>query len=201
MKRVLLADDSQQALRLGEQILSAYGVQVVSVTDGVSALQRMSDVDPDLLIVDVFLPKKNGFELTRFIKAQPESKRVRVVFAAGVMDEFDEQDAKNAGAEAIVRKPFEASALWSTVNPLLEAAYKERTDTPAAKGVDRSLVRAAVTLALENAFPTIIESLTDRVLIAVKQQLVSEKPGPEQTKIVTKTPVGSDPVPGDKKED
>lgn len=174
MKRVLLADDSPQALRLGEQILSGQGIQVVSVTDGATALRRLADVDPDLLIIDVYLPVKNGFELARFIKAQPEWKHVRIIFAAGITDRFEEQDAKNAGADIILRKPFEASALLAAVQPLLEQAEAERSKKPEAHAaLDRNAVRAAVTLALDSAMPALIEELTDRVLIVLRQQLVA----------------------------
>lgn len=174
MKRILLADDSPQALRLGEQILSGQGIQVVSVADGATALRRLADVDPDVLIADVFLPAKNGFELARFIKAQPEWKHIHIIFAAGMADEFDEQDAKNAGAEAVLRKPFEASALLGIVQPLLEKAAAERSKkTIATPGIERSMVRAAVTLALDSAMPALIEELTERVMIAVRQRLVS----------------------------
>jgi CheY-like chemotaxis protein len=179
MKRILLADDSQQALRLGERLLAGQGIEVVSVTDGATALRRLSDVDPDLLITDVYLPAKNGFELARYIKAQPEWKHVRVVFAAGIADEFDEQDAKNAGAEAILRKPFEASALMSVVQPLLEQAEANRTKRSGSEpGIDRNMIRAAVTLAIESAIPVLIEELTDRVMVAVRQSNVKTAPAP-----------------------
>ncbi|HEX6547084.1 MAG TPA: response regulator [Bryobacteraceae bacterium] len=179
MKRILLADDSQQALRLGERLLAGQGIEVVSVTDGATALRRLSDVDPDLLITDVYLPAKNGFELARFIKAQPEWKHVHVVFAAGVADEFDEQDAKNAGAEAILRKPFEASALMNVVQPLLEQAEASRAKRSGSdSGIDRNMVRAAVTLAIESAIPVLIDELTDRVMVAVRQSNVKAVPAP-----------------------
>jgi len=110
MSRILLADDSPQALRLAEQILTSQGIEVVSVTDGAIALRRLSDVNPDLLITDVYLPSKNGFELARFLRSQPEYRHVPVIFAAAPADEFDEQDAKNAGADAVLRKPFGFSA-------------------------------------------------------------------------------------------
>jgi two-component system cell cycle response regulator DivK len=178
MKRILLADDSQQALRLGEQILAGQGIQVVSVTDGSTALRRLPDVDPDVLIVDVFLPVKNGFELARFIKAQPEWRHIGIVFAAGMADEFDEQDAKNAGAEVVLRKPFEASALLGAVQPLLQRAEADRgKKTDKAPGVDRAMVRSAVTLALDSAMPALIEELTERIMIAVRQQFVSQTKG------------------------
>jgi PleD family two-component response regulator len=198
MKRILLADDSQQALRLGERILGGQGIEVVSVTDGATVLDRLSDVDPDVIITDVFLPVKNGFELARFIKAQPEWKHVRVVFAAGLTDEFNEQDAKNAGAEAILRKPFEASALVKTIEPLIEQSQVERapkgTSSP---GVDNTTIRAAVTIALESAMPVLIEELTGKVILAVRQSLVRNAavvtPAPAAPAI---KPPSSDTLPG-----
>lgn len=169
MSRILLADDSPGALRLGEQILTSHGIEVVSVTDGAIALRRLEDVDPDLLIVDVFLATKNGFEIARFLKAQPQYRLLPVVFAAAPADKFDEQDAKNAGAEAILRKPFEASVLLATIQPLLEkskARKVEGTDT-LPPGLSRTTVHAAVTLALDMAMPALIEELTDRVMLAL----------------------------------
>jgi len=174
MNRILLADDSPQALRLAEQILNSRESQVVSVTDGATALHRLVDFDPDLFICDVYLPTKNAFELARYLKAQPSHKRVRIVFAAGPADRFDEQDARNAGADAILRKPFEASALLAAIGPLLSAARSEREeDTVPASVFDRPIVRAAVTLALETAMPVLINEITDRVLLALAQQRVS----------------------------
>ncbi len=180
MSRVLLADDSQQALRLGEQILAAQGIEVVSVTDGASALRRLTDVDPDVLITDVFLPTKNGFDLARYIKAQPELRRIRIIFAAGIADQFNEQDAKNAGADVVLRKPFEASALLAAIEPLLNQSQSERAKTQDETGVnlDRASIRAAVTLALDAAMPTLIDELTESVMLVLNQQRVLLQPAP-----------------------
>jgi len=172
MSRILLADDSPQALRLGEQILSKQGIEVVSVTDGAIALRRLSDVKPDLVITDVYLQGKNGFDIARFMKAQPEYRSVPVIFAAGPMDELNEQDAKNAGAELILRKPFEASTLLGAVGRLLEQSATARAGqaTGAPSGADRSSIRAAVTLALDSAMPALIEELTERVMLALSHR-------------------------------
>jgi len=168
MSRILLADDSPQALRLAEQILSSQGIEVVSVTDGAIALRRLADANPDLLITDVFLPTKSGFDLVRFLRSQPQYRHIPVIFAAAPADKFDEQDAKNAGANVILRKPFEASALLGAVQPLIEQSKAAR-DGNAATGpvLDRNTVRAAVTLALDAAMPAMIDELTERVILAL----------------------------------
>ena len=172
MSRILVADDSPQALRLAEQILATQGIEVVSVTDGATALRRLGDVNPDLLITDVYLPTKNGFELARFLRSQPQYRHIPVIFAAGPADQFEEQDAKNAGADLIVRKPFEASALLTSVQRLLEqsAAAREDSDVLKSPVLDRNTIRAAVTLALDAAMPALIEELTERVVLALASQ-------------------------------
>lgn len=169
MSRILLADDSPQALRLAEQILASQGIEVVSVTDGAVALRRLADVRPDLLITDVFLPTKSGFDLVRFLRSQPEHRHIPVIFAAAPADEFNEQDAKNAGADVILRKPFEASALLSAVQELLQQSAATRTEngSPGSRVPDRNTIRAAVTLALDTAMPTLIDELTERVLMVL----------------------------------
>jgi len=172
MSRILLADDSPQALRLGEQILTAQGMEVVSVTDGAVALRRLNDVNPDLLITDVFLPTKSGFDLARFMRTEPAFRDIPIVFAAAPMDTFDEQDARNAGADAILRKPFEASGLLDTVQTLLEKRAEAKKNAVPAVGhsFDRAAIRAAVTLALDSAMPTLIEEMTERVILALSHR-------------------------------
>jgi CheY-like chemotaxis protein len=167
MSRILLADDSAHALRLAEQILSSQGIEVVSVSDGAVALRRLADASPDLLITDVFLPTKSGFDLARFVKSQASYRHIPIIFAATPADKFEEQDAKNAGADVILRKPFEASALMSAVQPLLERSQASRNGSPSEPALDRRTVRAAVTLALDAAMPALIEELTERVLFAL----------------------------------
>ena len=171
MSRILLADDSPQALRLAEQILTSQGIEVVSVTDGTIALRRLPDVNPDILLTDVYLPGRSGFDLARFLRSQPQYSRIGIIFAAAPIDEFDEQDAKNAGADLILRKPYEASLLLGAVGKLLEQI---RSRHPAAidgkSSIDRHSIRAAVTLALDRAMPLMIEELTERVMLALSHR-------------------------------
>lgn len=170
MSRILLADDSPQALRMAEQILSSQGAEVVSVSDGAVVLRRIADVQPDILITDVYLPTKNGFEIARFLRAQPQHRHVGIIFAAGPSDEFNEQDARNAGADVILRKPFEASALLAAVHQLAgRTAPAESGDGSAS--LDRNSVRAAVTLALEAAMPSLIEELTERMVLVLSRRV------------------------------
>ncbi len=187
MSRILLADDSPHAQRMGERILREEGFEVVTVTDGETALIRLADVDPDLVMADVFLPQQSGYDICRHVKNHPKHRHARVVLLAGLLEPVDEAEAERVKADAILKKPFEASAVISTIRPLLEAAKAarevirgviEETPAPAAPppapeppapeaGIDRERVRAAVTVALDQAMPAMIDEITARVLTAL----------------------------------
>ncbi len=167
MARILLADDSPHAQRMGERILREEGFEVVSLTDGETALLRLADVDPDLVLADVFLPNRSGFELCRYIKSHPRHRHARVVLTAGLLEPFDEDEARNAGCDAILKKPFEASAVMATIQPLLIEARLARNLPKPAQELDPERVRAAITIALDAALPALIQEITERVLVAL----------------------------------
>jgi CheY-like chemotaxis protein len=189
MSRVLLADDSPNAQRMGERILREEGFEVVSVTDGETAYVRLPDVDPDVILADAYLPTRSGFELCRYVKSKTEWKHVRVILTAGILEPFDEEEARRAGCDGILRKPFEASGLMETIKPLVEASHFARglfgeqveqqriavqeavaqaiAGQRAGPEIDPERVRAAITLALDAALPAMIEEITERVLVAL----------------------------------
>ncbi|HTP88259.1 MAG TPA: response regulator [Bryobacteraceae bacterium] len=189
MSRILLADDSPHAQRMGERILREEGFEVVSITEGETVLLRLSDVDPDLVLADVFLPGRSGFDICRYVKSHPRYKHARVVLTAGMLEPFDEEEARKAGCDAILKKPFEASVVVETIRPLLheaefarglfaESVEKEAhepeppsPETPQgpqeAPAIDVERVRAAITVALDASLPAMIEEITERVLVAL----------------------------------
>ena len=130
MSRILLADDSPHAQRMGEFILREEGFEVVSVTDGITAAVRLADVDPDLVLADVSLPQRNGYELCRYVKSHPSHRHARVVLTAGALEPIDEEEARRVGADGSLRKPFEASAVIETAKRLIEAAEQARKLLP-----------------------------------------------------------------------
>src|SRR3954454_14189885 len=86
MPRILLADDSPHAQRMGERILSEEGYEVVTVSDGDSALIRLEDVDPDVVLADAIMPKRSGYEICQFIKLSPRHRRTRVLVTIGALE-------------------------------------------------------------------------------------------------------------------
>lgn len=128
MSRILLADDSPHAQRMGERILCEEGFEVVTVTDGETALIRLEDVDPDVVLADVFLPLHSGYEICQYVKTQPRYRHARVVLLAGLLEPVDEAAASRVGADAVLKKPFEASAMVALIGPLVEAAQAAREE-------------------------------------------------------------------------
>jgi CheY-like chemotaxis protein len=111
---------------MGERILREGGHEVTAVMDGERALMRLSEVDPDIVLVDAFLPYRDGYELCEFIKSHPRLRHVRVVLTAGLLEPLDEQRARQVSCDAILKKPFEASVVIETLRPLFERARRDR---------------------------------------------------------------------------
>jgi len=202
MNRILLADHSPHAQRMGERILRDEGYEVAAVTDGETALLRLKDLAPDLVLADISLPSRNGYEVCEYVKTSGKYPQTRVILTAGPVTAFDEARAQSAGSDGFVRKPFEASVLLGTVQPLIEKPETQatgksevkrdaavKTPAPAApapavapppqpKPIDREQVRAAVILALEASMITIIENITDKVVVALDTETQPAAPAP-----------------------
>uniref|UniRef100_Q022D3 Response regulator receiver protein n=1 Tax=Solibacter usitatus (strain Ellin6076) TaxID=234267 RepID=Q022D3_SOLUE len=184
MSRILLVDDSPHAQRMGERILSEEGYEVVTVSNADSALIRLDDVDPDVVLADVVMPGRTGYEICQYLKMSPRHRHVRVILTAGVLEVLDEANAKRVESDATLRKPFEASALTAAVKPLAEAAAQDRAAGSGSKAPDRGAapkahavpfvavvdeeqVRAAVTVALDASMAAMVEEITRQVLVAI----------------------------------
>jgi CheY-like chemotaxis protein len=184
MSRILLVDDSPHAQRMGERILSEEGFEVVTVSNADSALIRLEDVDPDVVLADTVMPGRTGYDLCQYLKMSPRHRHVRVILTAGVLEDFDEEQTKRVAADATIKKPFEATALAAAVKPLAEAAAKDRGEGPEAKAqgleekkaavlpfvavVDAEQVRAAVTVALDAVMESMVEEIAQRVVAALQ---------------------------------
>ena len=79
-----------------------------------------------MILADVFLPAASGMEICRHVKNDARLRHVRVVLTAGLLEPFDEEEARRAGCDAILKKPFEASQLIETIQPLVKEAQLAR---------------------------------------------------------------------------
>jgi DNA-binding response OmpR family regulator len=168
MGLILLADDSPHAQRMGDLILREEGYEVICAADGESAVRWLAERDPDLLIADAQLPGTSGLELCRSLKTG--SRFTRVMLTAGMVEVLDEEAARRAGCDAILRKPFEASLMAQAVRPLMEHAQRARQ---LAAGLPPALnpeqVRQQVARAVEAELPAFVDEITRRVLAALQR--------------------------------
>ena len=198
MTRILLVDDSPHAQRMGERILSEEGYEVVTVSNADSALIRLDDVDPDLVLADTVMPGRTGYEICQYLKMSPRHKHVRVILTAGVMETLDEAAVARVEADATLRKPFEASALIAAVKPLAELAAQARAElspdslgstprapiaaaAPFVAVIDEEQVRAAVTVALDASMAVMVDEIARRVTAALATKKSESAPAPIAT--------------------
>lgn len=121
MKKLLLADDSITIQKVVGIIFATENVELTMTDDGDSAFEKALDFVPDLVIADVSMPGKDGFELCRAIKNEPSLSHTSVMLLPGAFDHFDEVKAQEVCADGWLTKPFESQALLDKVSQLLEA--------------------------------------------------------------------------------
>jgi twitching motility two-component system response regulator PilH len=119
MANILIADDSPTAVTLLERILSPLGHRITSVSDGEQAARTLAQDAFDLVILDVVMPKQNGFELCRALKNDPRTATIPVFLVTSMDREADRYWGLKQGADAYIMKPVDADALVAKVRERL----------------------------------------------------------------------------------
>jgi DNA-binding response OmpR family regulator len=116
---ILIADDEPDVLELVGYRLSRSGFTVVEACDGEEALARALDQVPDLAVLDVMMPKLDGYELTRRLRTADATQRVPVILLTARAQESDIATGFEAGADDYLRKPFNPDELVARVRAVL----------------------------------------------------------------------------------
>ncbi len=117
-RKILLADDSVTAQNMGRKILADAGYEVVTVNNGSAALKKISEVRPDLIVLDVYMPGYSGLEVCQRLKETGDTARIPVLLTVGKLEPFKPEEAQRVRAEGFIVKPFEASELLSALTRL-----------------------------------------------------------------------------------
>ncbi|MFB3854227.1 MAG: response regulator [Vicinamibacterales bacterium] len=117
--KLLLADDSVTIQRVIELTFADEDVTVVSVGDGQQAIDRIPHERPDIVLVDVDMPRQNGYQVAQFVKGQPSLAHIPVLLLTGAFEPVDERKARAAGCDGVLSKPFEPQMLIARVKELL----------------------------------------------------------------------------------
>ncbi len=133
-KKILLADDSITIQKVISITFSSPDYEITIVDNGNDAIKKAGEVRPDIILTDIVMPGKNGYEVCDAVKSNPSLQGTPVLLLTGAFEAFDEQKAKQSGADAWLSKPFETQALIDKVNALLSkpAVKKPAESRPAA---------------------------------------------------------------------
>ncbi len=118
-RTILLADDSPTIRRLVRETFADENFEIVEVSNGDAAIKKVEEVKPSIVLADIYMPGKNGYQVCAYIRAHSELHAIPVVLLVGAFDAFDEETARQAGATANITKPFEPGALTDLVMSLL----------------------------------------------------------------------------------
>ncbi len=117
--KLLLADDSVTIQRVIELTFADEDVQVIAVGNGQQAIERAERDRPDIVLADVGMPERDGYEVAAFIKGNPSLAHVPVVLLTGAFEPIDENRARAVGCDGVLVKPFEPQMVISRVKDLL----------------------------------------------------------------------------------
>lgn len=148
MARILVADDNSNIQKMVGLALKDQGIDVVAVGNGEAAVRKISDIRPDLVLADVFMPVRNGYEVCQYVKSDPSLAHIPVILLVGAFDPLDEQEAQRVGADGVLKKPFvPPDPLISMVKSALARAGVSIGGAPPVPPVQEEPIRVAEMLA------------------------------------------------------
>jgi two-component system alkaline phosphatase synthesis response regulator PhoP len=117
--KILVVDDEVYILHILDFILGAENYDVITASNGEQALQKVRDENPDLIVLDIMMPKLDGYETCRIIKNDPKTKSIPVILLTAKGREVDQKLGKEVGASDYITKPFSPSKLIERVQAIL----------------------------------------------------------------------------------
>ena len=130
--KLLLADDSVTIQRVVELTFSGEDVQVVTVGDGEQAIARIPIELPDIVLADIGMPKRSGYDVAAFVKGRSDLSHIPVLLLAGAFEPVDENRAQQVRSDGVLVKPFEPQQVISRVRDLIESSRTTSLRAPTA---------------------------------------------------------------------
>ncbi|HUB25728.1 MAG TPA: response regulator [Tepidisphaeraceae bacterium] len=120
---VLIVDDNPQNVELLQAFLETLPVKIVTAADGVEALEKVSQHNPDLILLDIMMPRMSGFQVCRRLKADPKTKDIQVLMVTALNELGDIEQATECGTDDFVSKPVNKFELLTRVKSLLRVRH------------------------------------------------------------------------------
>jgi len=127
-KKILIADDEPDILEIVHYNLKHEGYEVYTAKDGDDALVKARQLKPDLIILDIMMPKKTGVEVCSILRTQPAFKDTLIIFLTALSDESSQIKGLDTGADDYVNKPISTKVLVSRVNALFRRINKPENE-------------------------------------------------------------------------
>ena len=118
-KTILVVDDSPMELKLMLSLLENKGYQLLSATDGEQAIAAAQEHHPDLILLDIVLPKKNGYQVCRQLKNSPETAKTKIVMVSSKSLATDRFWGLKQGADEYVTKPIDPAAVLAAIEKVI----------------------------------------------------------------------------------
>jgi two-component system alkaline phosphatase synthesis response regulator PhoP len=188
-QKILIVDDEPDILELIEYNLKKEGYQVYTARNGQEAVSEAKKVLPDLIVLDIMMPKMDGIEACRIMRTMPEFKNTFMVFLTARSEEYSEIAGFNVGADDYIAKPIKPRALVSRINAIL------RRNAPAEEVTDNKLEIGELVIDRE---AYLVFQRGEKVVLAKKEfellYLLASKPGKVYTREVILKNIWEDSV-------
>jgi CheY-like chemotaxis protein len=155
MPKLLLADDSITIQRVIELTFSGEDVQVMAVGDGDEAIARITAEPPDIVLADIGMPKRSGYDVAAFVKNDPALAHIPVLLLAGAFEPVDQARADQVRCDGVLVKPFEPQQVIARVRELIDGAQAQK---PRARPDDAGVRRPDVPVTPPAPEPRVVES-------------------------------------------
>jgi two-component system alkaline phosphatase synthesis response regulator PhoP len=135
-RKILIADDEPDILEILKYNLSGEGYQVITAKDGDEAIDRAKFFHPDLIVLDIMMPKKNGVEVCEILRKQPAFRETLILFLTALSDEGTQLKGFETGADDYVSKPISPKVFLSKVNSLFRRIKKSENKSVKVNGLE-----------------------------------------------------------------
>ncbi len=115
-RTILIVDDSRALLEVLGAAFDEAGYAVVTASDGEEVLRKLASAEPDALLLDIYMPRLNGADVCRVVKAHPHWKKIHLVVMSSRVSDDEAARYRRLGADEVLRKPFDVDALVRSVS-------------------------------------------------------------------------------------
>lgn len=120
MKKILIVEDDEDVVRSTSYVLEKKGYQCIKAFDGMDGFQKAKTENPDLILLDLMLPKMNGYKISRLLKFDEKYKKIPIIMLTAKAQESDKKLGFETGADEYVTKPFEIDKLVEIIEKYLK---------------------------------------------------------------------------------